>query len=192
MIVCPRSFDDVCRNRGSGRAAARAIHRHALPRCRKTAVRLSLASRDEAFTGFRIERYKIPVSRWDDNGAARDAIAKSFRTTIATMASPGKISREGVRPFGRQCGWSRAREKRGRDRVREVTRDPSRRPVRINRTRYEESRGRIPRGGRGPCKDVSRGIDKKTCIYDYTRFARFPRRLTSTKFIFVRAELSLL
>lgn len=87
------------------------------PRKRKTGASI-IVNVTRVSAGFRIEKYKTPVSRRYET--AGRCIAQSFRMIITTMATPGKISRGGVRPFADNASTSRVRENRGGSEVASV------------------------------------------------------------------------
>lgn len=101
-----------------------------------------------------VSHWKVQNSRFP---VVRDgwAIAKSFRTTITTMPSPGKISRGGVRSFADNAnGLVSGKTVVAMCLQNSVSASSTDGQVNVCRHR-EESHERIPRGGRGPFGDVS-------------------------------------
>lgn len=100
------------------------------------------------FSHWKVQNSRFPIR--DDW-----VIAKSFRTTIMTMPSPGKISRGGVRPFADNTnGLVSGKIVVAMRLQNSVSASLTDGQVNVCKHR-EESHERIPRGGRGPYGDIS-------------------------------------
>lgn len=89
------------------------VHRRS-PRKRKTGVSIIVnVTRREVSLGFALKSTKLPFP--GDTRRAGRALHNHSEWLSTTMASPGKISRGGVRPFADNASTSRAGENRGRD-----------------------------------------------------------------------------
>lgn len=115
---------------------------------KENSISIMLTSREASLVGFRIEQnFRSPIrDSW--------AIAKSFRTTITTMPSPGKISRGGVRPFADNTNGLVSGKIVIAMRLQNSV-STSLTDGQVNVCKHHELYERIPRGGRGPYRDIS-------------------------------------